>query len=166
MSIEVVRGNIFETRAQTIAFGLNAAGRLPVAPVYTHLHDRYPVFVSEYRRLARAGQLPPGALWVWRDGTPWLAALILRETPQGSARPRFVEAALMALYQQGRRAGLRSLALLPGTDALEWPAFEALARQWAPLIDLPLVVYREYDTGTVAAAEPDSPSPGPFSEGL
>lgn len=165
MSIEVVRGDIFAACAQTIAFGLNAAGRLPVAPVYTQLHDRHPVFVSEYRRQARAGQLSPGTLWVWRDGTPWLAALILRETPQGSARPRFAEAALMALYQQGQRAGLRSVALLPGVDALEWPAFEALARQWAPLIGLPLVIYREYVTGMVAQTDPEAPSPGPLSEG-
>lgn len=165
MSIEVVRGDIFAARTQTVAFGLSAAGRLPVAPVYTHLHDRHPVFVSEYRRRARAGQLPPGALWVWRDGTPWIAALILRETPQGSARPRFAEAALMALYQQSQREGLRSVALLPGVDALEWPAFEALARQWAPLIGLPLMIYREYGSGTVNAANPDSAAPGPRSEG-
>ncbi len=165
MSIEVAQGDIFAASAQTIAFGLNAAGRLPVAPVYTYLHDRYPVFVSEYRRLARTRQLPPGALWVWREGSPWLAALILRETPQGSARPRFIEAALMALYHQGQREGLVSVALLPGVDALEWPAFEALARQWAPLINLPLALYREYATGTTATAEPDSPSPGLFSKG-
>jgi len=158
MGLTVVSGDIFATQAQTAALGLNAAGRLPAEPVFTHLQDRYPVFVSEFRRQGRAGRLRPGSVWFWREGTPWLAAFIVRETPQGPPRPRYIEAALLYLYHHGRREGLRSLALLPLVDALDWPMFEDLVRQYAPLIAVPLVLYRAYEPGTAAEASEVPPS--------
>ncbi len=136
-----VRGDVFATSAQAIGIGLSANGRLDVTPFTTTLHDRFPVFISEYRRRARSGMLRPGSVWFWRESEPWLAALILRETPHGPARLRYLEAALLYLYHNWQREGLRNLALAHITDEADWPAAREILVLYARLLPGQLTVY-------------------------
>ncbi|MBN1565918.1 MAG: hypothetical protein JXA10_18900 [Anaerolineae bacterium] len=150
MSITTVQGDIFLTRAHTIAFGLNAAGRLGVTPAYTVLQDRYPVFVSDYRRHGRAESFTPGSLWLWRESTPWLAGLITNETLSGATRLRHVEGAMLQLYKEWERAGIRSLAIMRmGTDD-EWPGVREVILHYAAQIALPITLYEAYLPGVAA----------------
>jgi len=150
MSITVVRGDIFLTSSHALAIGLNAAGRLEVAPVFTALHDRYPVFVADYHKRGRAGQLTPGSMWVWPDSQPWLVGLIVRETPQGAARLRFVEAALLNLVKEWEREGLRSLAMMQPGNGHDWPVIRNLVTHHLGPLPLPITLYETYIPGLVA----------------
>lgn len=141
MSVTFVQGDIFSTQAQAVAVGLNSTGRLEVAPLYTTLQDRYPVFVSEYRKQARAGLQIPGHVWIWREGQPWLVGLVIREAPQGPTRLRYVEAALLHLVKNWEREGLHSLAIMQLTDAAEWPAVRRLIQDYLEGIKLSVSVY-------------------------
>ena len=113
-------GDIFQTGAQAIGVPLSANGRTGVAPFFTTLHDRWPVFISEYGKRGRAGVLLPGSVWLWRAARPWLAGLIIRETPHSPARLRFIEQAILTLAKDWQREGLRSLALPRLVDGPEW----------------------------------------------
>ncbi len=155
MSVSFVRGDIFLTSSHAAAVDLNAAGRLATTPFYTALHDRYPVFVSEYHKQGRAGQLTPGRMWVWPDSRPWLVGLIVRETPQGAARLRFVETALLNLVRDWERAGLRSLALMRLGDEQDWPIIRGLVMDALAPLALPVTVYEAYVPGLVET--PDQP---------
>lgn len=141
MSITFIQGDIFLTQAQAIAVGLNSTGRLEVSSLYTTLQDRYPVFVSEYRKQARAGLLTPGHMWIWREGQPWLVGLVIREAPQGATRLRYVEAALLNLYKNWEHEGLQSLAIQQLAEDSEWPVVRRLIMDYLGEIKLPVSVY-------------------------
>lgn len=97
MTIIVARGPLWEVDAQALGVGLCANGRVGVSPLHTALTDRWPVFASDYRQRGRRGLLAPGDVWIWRDSAPWLVGLVARETPQGAARLRYIEQALLNL---------------------------------------------------------------------
>lgn len=160
MPITVVRGDIFLTASQALAIGLNAAGRLEVAPVYTALHDRFPVFVADYHKRGRAGQLAPGGVWVWPESQPQLMGLVVRETPQGAARLRFVEAALLNLVRACERSALRSLALLQPGDEPDWPAIRHLVTQHLGPLPLPVTFYEPHIPGLPAESGGSDPQGG------
>jgi hypothetical protein len=141
MSVAFVQGDIFLTQAQAVALGLNSAGRLDVSHLYITLQDRYPVFVSDYRKMAHAGLLTPGQLWIWREGQPWLVGMVIRESPQGAVRLRYVEAALLNLYQNWEREGLHSLAIMQLADDSEWSAIRGLIKDYLEGINLAVSVY-------------------------
>lgn len=141
MSVAVAEGDIFLTPAQAVGLGLNAAGRLDVSPFFTTLSDRYPVFVSEYRRYGRSRRLAPGDIWIWRESQPWLVGMVVRDTPHGPARLRYLESALLNLYKTWELEGLRSLALLPFTDSLDWPAAQELIEFYLGRSALAISIY-------------------------
>jgi hypothetical protein len=114
--------DIFSTEAQAIAVGLNAAGRLEVTPLFTALQDRFPVFISEFQKRGRAGKFTPGDVWIWRESQPWLIGLIVRETPPGATRLRYIETAMLNLYKISLEESIRSLVVVRLVEGDEWPA--------------------------------------------
>jgi hypothetical protein len=150
MSVRVVQGDIFLTRAQAIAIGIDAAGRLGASALYATLHDRCPVFVSECRKHGRAGTLTPGTVWTWHDGVPWVVGMVVRETPQGATRLRYVEAVMLNLYKNRERDGLLSLAVMRLGDDTEWPSLRPVVETYLNQLELPALIYEEYLPGIAA----------------
>lgn len=140
-------GDIFRTSAQVAAIGLNAAGRLDHSPLHTALHDRYPVFVSDYRRRGNAGHLAPGDLWVWRESSPWIIGLVVQETPHGIARGRYVEAALLNLVKRWEQEGLHSLAIMRLGDHQDWPHLRAIVADHLAMVPVPVWIYDDFQPG-------------------
>lgn len=158
MATSFVKGDIFQTRAQAIALGINAAGRSDSSELHVALQDRYPVFASEYRRRGRAGLLRPGTLWTWREGKPWIIGMAVQETPQGAARLRFVEAAMLSLLKNWQQEQLTALALMRlGTDA-EWPQVREVVAHYLSQTALPVIVYEAYVPGIAAEKDSDPPA--------
>jgi hypothetical protein len=137
----MMQPDIFSTTAQTIAVGLNAAGRLEVSPFFTALQDRFPVFISEFQKRGRADKLTPGDVWIWRENDPWLMALIVRETPQGATRLRYVEAAMLNLYKISLEEMIRSLALMRLVEGEEWPAAREVVSHYLNQMALQATIY-------------------------
>jgi hypothetical protein len=145
-----VQGDIFMTRAQAIAIGIDAAGRLGTSALYTALHDRCPVFVSDCRKHGRAGTLTPGSIWTWREAVPWVIGLVVRETPQGATRLRYVEAAMHNLYRNREKEGLLSLAVLRLGDDMEWASVRGIVEVYLDHLALPALIYEDYLPGIAA----------------
>jgi hypothetical protein len=141
MAVTFTTGDIFATRAQALAVGLNSVGRIEVAPFFTALHDRYPAFMADYQKRGHAGKLVPGDIWIWRESQPWLAGLIVRETPQGATRLRYVEAALLNLSKNWEREGIVSLAVMQFISAPDWTPIRALFDEYFGRSALQLMVY-------------------------
>jgi len=140
-------GDIFAAGTQAIGLALAANGQATATPFATTLHDRYPVFVSEYGKRGRAGTLLPGSVWLWRDAQPWLVGLIVRETPHSPARLRFIEQAILALYRDWQREGLRGLALPRLADPPEWRAVRDMLGHYLDALPLHIVVYEHVPGG-------------------
>jgi len=140
MGLTFVQGeNIFLAQAQTIAVGVNAAGRSEVSPFFTIVADRYPVFISNFRKRRQAGKLKPGDLWVWREGQPWILAMVVRDTPQGATRPRYVEAVCLKLARDWTAEGLKNLAMMRLAEGPDWSPVREIVELY--LGQLPVTVY-------------------------
>ena len=133
MPVQIVYNSVFgpenESAIKVLAIGLAANGRLIPDPTHTTLMDRYPAFMSDYRKRAKAGLLVPGTYWVWRDSRPILVGLITRETPQGPARSRYIETALTQLNNNAQHEGLHEFDLLPLAASADWPALQQIVER-------------------------------------
>lgn len=154
MPLTYVTGDPLLTASQTLGFGHNARARTETGALETRLLDRSPAAFAGYRRLIASGRLKPGGLWVWRETRPYLAFLVVRESAQGSARLRFVEAVAMTIARDYRLYGLESLALAPLGSAEEWPLLQTVVQHWLADCPLPVTVYAGYAPGVAAEAAP------------
>ncbi|MCZ2094972.1 MAG: hypothetical protein LC121_01645 [Anaerolineae bacterium] len=119
MPITYLSGDPLLTRQPILAIGSNAAGRTETSPLATALLTRYPAAFAAYGKLCRQGRLAPGAMWVWRETTPALAFMVVRETPVGAARLRYVDGVIMGLARDYALDNIRSIAIAPLGDARE-----------------------------------------------
>lgn len=150
MTVTYVQGDPLLTPIPALAFDFNARGRAEVTPLHTALLDRYPAAFASFGKAARAGRLKAGQVWLWRESLPHLCFLIVRESPVGSTRVRYVDSAALTLARDYRLYGLSSLAVAPLGTAAEWPALrDVLARRLGPS-SLPVTIY-ERDLPGVAA---------------
>ena len=144
MTITLVSGDPLLTRAQALAFGHNARGRIEVGTMETQLYTRYPTAFAAYRRKCQSNRIKAGAYWAWMQGTPQLYFIVARETPVGATRTRYVQNAMMTLARDYRLLGLTSLAIAPLGDAIEWREIIPIVTHWLNMISLPVIVYEQF----------------------
>jgi hypothetical protein len=151
MPVHYVTGDPLLTQAQVLAFGHNRAGRSELGDLETLLLNRYPAAFSMYRKTCRKDRIQTGTTWLWRDTSPFLGFMVIRETPFGATRLRYVQSVMMSLARDFRLDGLQSLAITPLGDALEWPEIKLIIDSWLGNSPLPVIVYETYQPGVKAA---------------
>lgn len=150
MPLVYVSGDPLLTRAQTLAFGHNLRARTEVGPLETVLLSRFPAAFATYRKQCQSGRLRAGQFWLWRESQPHLAFCVLRETPQGVSRLRFLESVLMTVARDYPLYNLSSLAFAPLVSREEWPSVRPLLDFWLARSPLPVTVYETYQPGIQA----------------
>ncbi len=150
MSLTFVSGDPFLTQQQILAFGSNAAGRTETTPLATTLLTRYPAAFASYGKLCHQGRITPGMTWLWRESKPALAFLVVRETPVGATRLRYVDAVMMALARDYRRENIGSVAIAPLGADHESETIREVIERWLSQSALSVVVYTDYHPGVAA----------------
>ncbi len=153
MPLSFVRGDIFLSRGRVLVFGANARGGAESDPTFTALLDRYPAALASFRKQARAGRLPPGSAWIWREALPWLALLVVRDRAGSATRPRYLEDAAQQIARDWPRENIHTLALARPGGREEWPALRGVLAEWLDASPLSVVVYEDH-LPAVRAAEP------------
>ena len=143
-------GDPLLTQQHILAFGSNAAGRTETTPLATALLTRYPAAFASYGKLCRQGRIQPGMIWFWRETKPALAFMVVRETPVGATRLRYVDAVMMALARDYRRENIRSVALAPLGADHEADAIHDVIERWLAKSALPVIAYTGYQPGVAA----------------
>lgn len=141
MPIQFDSGNPLDTPLHTLAFGYNAQGRMESTPLATQLHDRYPTAFASFAKHCRAGKIRPGMCWLWSESQPRLLFMVVRETPVGATRLRYVDAALLLIARDHALYGLESLAIAPLGTLTEWPDIAPLLSTWLQPGPLPCVAH-------------------------
>jgi hypothetical protein len=154
MPLTYVSGDPLLTQQHILAFGSNAAGRTETTSLATTLHTRYPAAFSSYGKLCHQGRIETGTIWFWHESKPALAFLVVRETPVGATRLRYVDAVMMTLARDYRRDNLRSVALAPLGAEHEQKATKEVIERWFSKSALPIIVYNEYQPGVAAETTP------------
>jgi hypothetical protein len=152
MPITYLSGDPLLTRAQVLAFGHNAKGRTESGILETILLNRYPAAFATFGKNCRGGKIKAGSLWVWRESQPALGFMVVRESSVGATRLRYVEAIALGLARDFRLEGIRSIAIAPLGDSLEWPAFKPVLDYWLGQSALTCLVYEQYAAGVAAEA--------------
>lgn len=141
MPVTLVTGDILRDPAAALLVGMNAAGRIEATAFFARLADAFPAALSGLRRAAAAGQIQPGGLWLWQAGHPILGFLIVRETPVGAARSRYVEAAVREFARIYRLEGITSAAIgALGADH-EWDEHRTIVERWLGPLPIPIALY-------------------------
>lgn len=164
MTILTVSGDPTLTRAQILAFGWNVLGRSETNPLAMTLQDRYPAAFASFGKRARNGSIKTGTLWTWRETAPALGFMVVRESPYGTTRLRYVEAIAMTLARDYKREGIQTIALvLPETAAYDAVSFRSALDHWLKAVSLSVIVYEKYLPDVRADETPLIPPANPPS---
>ena len=150
MPLTSVSGDPLLTQQQMLAFGTNAAGRTETTPLASALLTHYPAAFASYDKQCRQGRIQPGMTWFWHETKPALAFMVVRETPVGATRLRYVDAVLMALARDYRLDNIRSLALAPLGADHETAAIDEVIARWLAKSALHVIAYTGYQVGVAA----------------
>lgn len=71
MTIQLITGNIWKTKAQTIVNTINCEGYMG-AGIALECRLRFPSMYEEYQALCQEGKLQPGLLWLYKKENPWI----------------------------------------------------------------------------------------------
>lgn len=145
-----VKGDPLLTRARLLAFGHNERGRTESGDLETQLHTHYPAAFASYSRQCHGGRIKAGTMWTWRESQPALGFMVVRASPVGATRLRYVENIALTLARDYRTEGITSIAIARLGDALEWPHIKPVLVQWLANIALDCTVYEEYLPGVCA----------------
>jgi hypothetical protein len=147
MPITYVSGDPLLTRAQTLAFGHNVTGRTELGLLETRLLQQFPAAFATYGKQCRGGRIKTGSLWMWRESTPLLGFMVVRESSVGATRLRYIDSIALQIAREYRLFGLTSLAIAPLTGKEEWPSIKPVFEQWLAKCPLPVVIYERYEAG-------------------
>lgn len=139
MAIDYASGDPLQTTAHVLYFGMNAQGRIETGNLETALFTRYPAAFAAFSRQCRADKIRAGQIWYWHDAQPALGFMVLRESPFGATRLRYVESVLLSLARDYQRDGVTSAAIvLPRSDSEE---IKQMIERWLGKLALPVMVY-------------------------
>ena len=150
MPLTFVTGDPLLTHVQMLAFGHNAQGRPETSPLETELYRRYPAAFATYGKQCRGGCIDIGTLWAWRESRPALGFMVVRASPVGATRLRYVENIALSLARDYKRENITSIAIAPLGSKAEWPHIKPVLQRWLGNLDLECVVYEDYVPGVEA----------------
>jgi len=154
MPVTFVEGDLFLSRAQTLAHGVNCRGKMGKG-IAVEFRRRFPDMYQEYRRRCHHRLLKPGGYYLEKTTDPWVLNLATQDRV-GGAELAFVASCLQLLAQQHDREGITSIAMpriAAGLGGLVWQDVKELIQRVAGPLPITVVVYEDFVPG-LAAAEP------------
>ena len=148
MALQFVKGDLFLSRAQTLAHGCNTRGRMG-AGIAVEFKRRFPEMYQDYRRRCHKNEFRPGQICLYTSCTPWVLNLATQDS-LGGARLEYVQQCFQAIADSHSQSGITSLAMpriAAGLGGLEWDDVVALLRAILGPLPIPIVVYEEYKSG-------------------
>lgn len=144
MPITFVSGDPLLTQAQILAFGHNIKGRTEIGDFETILLNRYPAPFATHRRKCQKKRIKSGEYWIWRESTPYLMFMLVRESSVSATRLRYVQSIALTIARSYQLEGYKSIAIAPLGSKLERPEINKVLAQWLHKITLPVIVYEDY----------------------
>ncbi|HRF98515.1 MAG TPA: hypothetical protein PLZ51_25080 [Aggregatilineales bacterium] len=141
MPVQFVIGDPLATTAQVLAFGHNARGRTELGVFETRLMQTHPPAFAMYQKQCRAGQIKAGDLWLWRENTPQLMFMAVRDSSVGATRLRYVQANAIRIAREYPLLGIKSLAIAPLGNPYEWAEIRQILAMWLDKTKLDVTIY-------------------------
>ena len=148
MPLTFLQGDLFLSRAQTLAHGANCRGRMH-AGVAVEFRRRFPRMYKEYKRRCHSQLLLPGDYFLWKDNQPWILNLAT-QAETGGATQAFVRQCLVRLAGGYADEGITSIAMpriAAGLGGLPWEDVRNLIVETLGELPIAVFVYEEYVEG-------------------
>ena len=141
MPVQFIIGDPLATTAQVLAFGHNARGRTELGVFETRLMQTYAPAFAMYQKQCRAGRIKAGELWLWRENTPQLMFMAVRDSSVGATRLRYVQANAIRIAREYLLLGIKSLAIAPLGNPYEWAEIRQVLAMWLDKTKLDVTIY-------------------------
>lgn len=145
MPLISVSGDPMLTDCQVLAFGYNLRGQSESRDEQIRLLQNHPAMFSVFKRQMGKDKLKAGETWHWNESTPRFQFWLIRESPFGATRIRYVQSIVMSFVRDYQLQDIESLAIIrPGND-LEYEEFKPILAQWLDPLPIPIILYETYE---------------------
>lgn len=155
--VEVVRGDLFESGAQTLVNTVNTVGVMGKG-VALEFRKRFPSMYEDYRGRCARGEVHLGRPYLYRTpSTPWILNFPTKEHWRSVSRLDAIEQGLRYLEQHYQEWGITSLAVPPlgcGNGQLEWRVVGPVLYRHLQRLDVPVKLYAPSDASIEQFALP------------
>lgn len=148
---QICKGNIFNSKAQTIVNTVNCVGVMGkgIALVFKL---RYPKMFNEYAVLCKKHMISPGKLWIYKGepGAPWVLNFPTKFHWKYPSKIEYIESGLQKFVDTYKERGITSIAFpMLGTHngGLDKDEVRSLMERYLNKCDIPIEIY-DYDPST------------------
>ena len=139
MPLAELRGNLFNSNAQTLVNTVNCVGVMGKG-VALEFRRRFPEMFEAYRRVCRDRALHPGQILPYRRSQPWILNFAVKGHWRNPSRLEWVESCLDRFVKHYRSLNISSVAfpwIGASNGGLPWEPVHDLMRQYLmPLSDI------------------------------
>jgi len=107
-----VKGNLFQSPAQTLVNTVNTVGVMGKG-VALEFKRLFPEMYSQYRALCESGQFKIGQLWLYKTPQKWVLNFPTKEHWRAPSRLEYIDAGLKKFVQVYSEMGIHSIAFPP-----------------------------------------------------
>lgn len=146
MGCQLIRGNIFCTKAQTIVNTVNCVGIMG-AGIALECRLRYPEMFLRYQELCNNGEIDIGKLWLYKGEGRWILNFPTKKHWKHPSKERYLTEGLEKFSEHFARLGIESIAFpLLGAShgGLSSDVSFSLMNTHLDQLDLDIEIY-EYD---------------------
>lgn len=109
--IRLVKGNIFDSKMQTLVNPVNTVGVMG-AGLAKQFKERYPQMFIRYKKFCDNGQLSIGNLWLYQaKSLPWVLCMPTKRDWRQPSRPEWVDLGIKKLADNYKRLDIHSIAI-------------------------------------------------------
>ena len=145
---KICKGNIFNSKAQTIVNTVNCVGVMGkgIALVFKL---RYPKMFDEYAGLCKKHMISPGKLWIYKGEpeAPWVLNFPTKFHWKYPSKIEYIESGLQKFVDTNKEKGITSIAFpMLGTHngGLDKEEVRSLMERYLNKCDIPIEIY-DYD---------------------
>jgi O-acetyl-ADP-ribose deacetylase (regulator of RNase III) len=107
--IEIITGNIFTTKCQTIVNTINCVGVMGAGIAY-EFRLRYPIMYERYIELCKQKKLNIGILWIYKTEDKWILNFPTKYHWKYESKEEYLEKGLQKLLDTYKEKGITSIA--------------------------------------------------------
>jgi len=107
--MEILKGNIFTTKCQTIVNTVNCVGVMGAGIAYEY-RLRYPEMYIRYQKLCKEGLMRIGNLWLYKSDKKWVLNFPTKNHWKYPSKPEYLEKGLQKFVNTYQEKGITSIA--------------------------------------------------------
>ena len=148
--MEILIGNIFDSKAQTLINTVNCVGIMGKG-IAAEFKERYPEMFKDYVARCDRDEVKPGVPYLFKESifSPQIINFPTKSDWRAASRIQDIEKGLKMLTEKYKEWGIESIAIPPlgcGNGQLLWEAVGPLIYKYVSRWDIPIKMYAPYGT--------------------